>query len=437
MENGFTSHLLVFKKRRNLREAPRKGEGFIVVLASILVLAAGLIIVLSAGYISLNAIKSARNNVYSTQAYYLAEAGIEDSLLRLRKGMNFSQSNSLTINGGTVTIEVSDPIGGSRTITSLGNIFDRIRKLRVIFVIKTDNISFHYGAQAGEGGVEMENNSRIKGNVFSIGSITGINGKGYIDYTAKVATIGSGIQGLVIGEDAYTHNCKDCSIGGSLYYSGGGQENCTASQGIKEHPVQEAKDLPISDGQITKWKNEALTGGVFINNYTVAGGFFDSLGPKKIEGNLVLENNATLIVNGTIWVIGNLILNNNALIKLSYGYGSLSGVIIVDGRIELKNDVVIEGSGEDGSYLMLLSTNNSLVLDAPAIDIINTAQGAIFYASNGLIRLRNNIQVREATGYKLHLDNNAIIEYESGLEDTGFINGPGGSWELVNWLEVE
>ena len=412
-------------------------KGVVVILATILVLAAGLIIVLSAGYISLNAIRSARNNIYSAQAYYLAEAGIEDSLLRLRKGMDFSQSNSLTIDGRIVTIEMSDPIGGSRTITSSGDVFDRIRKLRVVFVIKTDNVSFYYGAQAGDGGVEMENNSRIKGNVFSNGSIKGINGKGYIDYTAKVATIGSGIEGLIIGEDAYTHNCKDCTITGSLYYSGGGQENCDASQGIKDHPVQEIEDLPISDEQITKWKDEALVGGVFINNYTVAGGFVDSLGPRKIEGNLVLENNATLIVNGTIWVVGNLILNNNALIKLASGYGSLSGVLVVDGRIEVKNDVVIEGSGEDGSYFMLLSTNGSLVLDAPAIDIINTAQGAIFYASDGLIRLRNNIQVREATGYKLHLDNNAVIEYESGLEDVGFTSGPGGSWELIDWLEIE
>ena len=189
-------------------------NGFIVILATILILTAGLIIVLSAGYIGMNSIKAIRNNVYSAKAYYLAEGGIEDSLLRLRKGMNFSQSNSLTINDGTATIEISDSIGGSRVITSSGSVLNRIRKIRVIYVISTDGISFHYGAQAGDGGVEMENNSRIKGNVFSNGNITGINGKGYIDYTVKVATIGSRIEGLVVGEDAYTHNCKDSTVGG-------------------------------------------------------------------------------------------------------------------------------------------------------------------------------------------------------------------------------
>ena len=42
--------------------------------------------------------------------------------------MNFSQSNSLTINDGTATIEISDSIGGSRVITSSGSVLNRIRK---------------------------------------------------------------------------------------------------------------------------------------------------------------------------------------------------------------------------------------------------------------------------------------------------------------------
>jgi len=431
--------ILKIKKinHKSLPAGLRSRQGFIIILATLLILTVGLIIILSASYISFNNIRSTRNYIYSSKAHYVAEAGIEDSLLRLKKGMNYSKSNSLTIDNGTATINISDPIGGSRVITSLGDVVNRIRKTQVVFVITTDNISFHYGAQAGDGGIEMENNSRIVGNVFSNGSIIGVSGRGYVDYTAKVATIGSGIQGLIIGQDAYTHNCKDCDISGSLYYSGGGQENCNASQGVKNHPVQGAEALPISNDQIIAWKDAAFAGGVFVGDYVIVGGFIDSLGPRKIEGNLTLGNNATLLMSGTVWVVGDLILDNNAIIQLDNGYGSLSGVIIVDGRIIINNDVEIKGSGDTGSYLMLLSTSNSLALDAPAIDAMNTAQGAIFYASDGLIRLRNNIQVREATGYKLHLDNNAVIQYESGLDDVGFSNGPGGSWELIEWKEIE
>jgi hypothetical protein len=47
------------------------------------------------------------------------------------------------------------------------------------------------------------------------------------------------------------------------------------------------------------------------------------------------------------------------------------------------------------------------------------------------------MKIREATGYKLYLDNNAEIEYEVGLEDTTFSSGPSGGWDVVSWEEIE
>ena len=86
---------------------------------------------------------------------------------------------------------------------------------------------------------------------------------------------------------------------------------------------------------------------------------------------------------------------------------------------------------------MFLSMDSSLNEEFAAIDVDNNAEGAIFYTVNGVIRLRNNIKIREATGHKLYLDNNAIVEYETGLENTNFSSGPGGSWEVVSWQEIE
>ena len=412
-------------------------NGFVVILATILILTAGMIIISSVGYIGLNNIRAIKNNIYSLKSYYLSEAGIEDSLIRLKKGMNLPSLNNLTINNGIATIKVENLVGGSKTIESSADFSGRFRKVRIVYTITTDGVSFYYGAQVGDGGMIMENNSRVKGNVFSNGSIVGVEGKGYIDYSAKVATIGSRIEGLIIGQDAYTHSCKDCIINGTLYYSGGGQENCNASQGIKDHPIQETENLPISDEQINKWKNDALKGGVFGDTYTVYGRETNYLGPKKIEGNLILQNNSTLVITGTIWVTGNVILNNESMLKLDNAYGSTSGMIVVDGRINIINGANTEGSGQVGSYVMLVTTSPSLDAALPAIDVKNNAQGAILFSSKGLIRLRNNMQVREVTGYKLYLDNNAIIEYETGLEDVNFSSGPGGSWELSEWKEIE
>ena len=86
---------------------------------------------------------------------------------------------------------------------------------------------------------------------------------------------------------------------------------------------------------------------------------------------------------------------------------------------------------------MLLSTNSSLDDLNPAIEVDNNTDAAIFYANQGLIAIRNNVQVREITGYKVYLDNNAEVQYESGLENTSFSSGSGGTWEVASWKEVE
>lgn len=412
-------------------------RGFATFLIAILVLIVMIGISVSITALILGRQRILRNVVESTQAYYIAEAGIEDALLRLSKNMNWLNSYTLSVNGGSALMEISDIIGGSRAITSEGNMKNRIRKIQIVYQVSTQQISFYYGAQIGDGGMEMGNNARVKGNVFSNGSIVAPV-KGYIDNTTEVATIGSRIEGLIIGEDAYTHICKNCTIGGVLYYSGGTLEKCDATKGIKEHPVQESKDLPISQSVIDNWKIDAEGGGEIVGDYVLDGKVTGYLGPQKITGNLTLDNKATLIMTGTIWVVGDVLVSNGAGIKLdSVSYGALSGVLLVDGKIKIRPGVILEGSGQEGSYLMLLSTNPSLDKLAPAINVDNTTLGGIFYANQGLITVRNNVETREVTGYQIYLEENAIINYETGLEDTSFTSGPGGSWEVASWKEIE
>lgn len=426
-------------------------KGFVVILATLLVLSAGLVIVLSAGYISLSNVKIVRNNIYSVQAYYAAEAGIEDSLLRLNKGMDFSKTNNFTVGDGTATIEIADLIGGSRTVTSKGDLSNRIRRIRVIRAMTTEKASFHYGAQAGEGGIDMEANSVIHGNVFSNGTIRGVTGNrsATIENTAIIAKSGNKIINLTVGsglpDEVRVHTCDDSTINGDLYYVSGGSSNCTVNGGTtKELPNDiELADMPISDDQITNWKNEAVDGGTESVEHVVIAKETEYLGPKKIDANLIIEDKAIVILTGTLWVTGNITVENGATIRLDASYGSTSGVIVADGIITAENGAILEGSGAKGSYLLLLTTNNSgatdpnIPPDTYAVYAKNNTQGAIFYASNGLIRLRNNINIREATGYRLYLDNNAEITYEVGLIDTLFSSGPGGSWEILEWREVE
>ena len=418
-------------------------KGFAAFFVTILVMTTMIGIAVSISLLTVSEYKILRGLNNSTQAYYAAESGIEDIVMRISRSKSWSPSYSFDCGASNVSVQVSDPVGGSRTITSQGDLSGASRRVRTVYAISTEEISFYYGAQVGDGGMLMANNARIRGNIYSNGSILPAKGgdKGIIDDTVIVANNGNRIEGLQVGQNAKAHTCKDSIITGSLtYVAGGSIENCVAGETIDSQPNEILpKDLPISQDQIDRWKQDAEEGGVIEGDYEIPIGVTVNLGLKKITGNFTINNNATLNMTGVVWVVGNLAVMNGSTIKLDHSsFGSLSGMIITDGKVEVRPGAVLQGSGEPESYLLLLSTNPEISdTTSPAIDVDNNADAAIFYASEGLIVMRNNIQAREVTGYKVYLDNNAEIIYESGLEEASFTSGPGGSWELANWREIE
>ena len=413
-------------------------NGFAALYLTVLILAVIIAISVSISILTFGQQKISQNITKSSQAYYTSEAGVEDALLRLVKKMNWSSPYNLKVGNATATVEISDIVGGTRTITSKGNSLNRIRKIQIVYAISTQQVSFHYGAQVGEGGMIMGNGSQVLGNVFSNGSVTG---GGTIQNSIIVAGNGNKIDGITVGNDATVHTCKDSNIGGNLtYVSGGNIQNCTVGGATSTRPNEiELQPLPISQSQIDEWEEDAAAGGVITTNISISG--TKILGPIQIgtstnPKNLTVENGATLIIEGTVYVTGDITFNNNATVNLDSSYGSLSGIILTEGVITVENNVILNGSGQAGSYVLLLSTKNDTT--NPVIDIRNNAAGSvIYYANSGLIYLANNMYAREVTGYKIQIANNAIIQYESGLEETNFSSGPGGSWEVTDWKEIE
>ena len=413
-------------------------NGFAALYLTVLILAVIIAISVSISILTFGQQKISQNITKSSQAYYASEAGVEDVLLRLVKKMNWSSPYNLKVGNATATVEISDIVGGTRTITSKGNSLNRIRKIQIVYAISTQQVSFHYGAQVGEGGMIMGNGSQVLGNVFSNGSVTG---GGTIQNSIIVAGNGNKIDGITVGNDATVHTCKDSNIGGNLtYVSGGNIQNCTVGGATSTRPNEiELQPLPISQSQIDEWEEDAAAGGVITTNISISG--TKILGPIQIgtstnPKNLTVENGATLIIEGTVYVTGDITFNNNATVNLDSSYGSLSGIILTEGVITVENNVILNGSGQAGSYVLLLSTKNDTT--NPVVDIRNNAEGSvIYYANSGLIYLANNMYAREVTGYKIQIANNAIIQYESGLEETNFSSGPGGSWEVTDWKEIE
>jgi len=246
-----------------------------------------------------------------------------------------------------------------------------------------------------------------------------------------------GLQGLISGitvgsagvGNAYAHTVNNATIAGTNYCQTGSGNNKACNTSLPD-PV--ALDMPVSDQNIEDWKEAAEAGGTYSGTYTV-NGTTASFGPKKITGDLAVTNGATLTVTGTLWVQGNINISNNATVRLSSGYGAASGVIVTDGTISISNNVTFSGSGTTGSYLLALSTSSS----TDAISVGNNAGTVILYAANGTVNVSNNAGAREINGYKINLSNNAIINYESGLTNLNFVNGPSGGLTIQSWKETQ
>ncbi|MCP6718436.1 MAG: hypothetical protein KJI70_02770 [Patescibacteria group bacterium] len=419
--------------------AKNKGEkGFALIYAAVLVLAIIITAATSIAALTYNEQILFRDMIKSTQSYYAAESGLEDMVLRLENGMNLPSSYSFNVGTASVSNTISDEIGGSRTIIAEGNLLEKIRKLEVVYQTSSHEVAFYYGAQVGEGGMEMGNGSQVLGNIYSNGNVVG---GGTIEDTIIVAHNGNRIEGLNIGQNAKAYSCKDCKIQGDLtYVTGGTIDNCDVSGSITEQSEEiQPKSLPIPESKINEWKQDAEAGGIIEGDYIIDGRDIQDFGPKKITGQLIVNNNAVLNMTGSIWAVGGIRIDNGATIQLdTTSYGSLSGILLTDGKVKIKPGVILLGSGQSGSYLLILSTDPETENKTnPAIDVDNNADAAIFYTTRGLIVLRNNVQAKEVTGYKIYLDNNAVIAYEAGLTSADFSSGPAGSKEVVSWKEVE
>ncbi len=210
--------------------------------------------------------------------------------------------------------------------------------------------------------------------------------------------------------------------------------------GSSDPPLQ---NMPISDSNINQWKQDAAAGGVYSGNLAVNSDM--SYGPKKIDGNLVMtSNNKTLTVTGTIYVTGYIDIDNGSTIRCDSSYGLNSCVVVADKWVHIENNGIFQGSGQTGSYILILSASDcdggfsfNCTHHNAAMDIHNGATGAVFYTNDGLIHLHNGVVVSELTAKKIQLEQGAIIRYEQGLASAGFSSGPGGSWKVASWKEVE
>ncbi len=251
----------------------------------------------------------------------------------------------------------------------------------------------------------------------------------------------SEIESMTIGEDgigsAYAHRITDTEAEGKLYCQEGSFNNqpCDDSEGV---PTPQS--FPISSSNLAVWQDEAEFGEVISGDHHPEGGA-STLGPARIEGDLVIPGDHILTIKGTTWVEGNIYTGNNVHIKLDSQYEENSGVLFADGYIDLANNAFFQGSGHEKSFLLLLSNsscpNDSYCGGKPAIQVLNNVDTVILNAQQGTIEFANNAGAKEATAHTISMQQEAVVEYDTGLADVNFISGPGGRFEIFDWREIE
>ncbi|MSR71567.1 MAG: hypothetical protein EXS50_02795 [Candidatus Taylorbacteria bacterium] len=190
--------------------------------------------------------------------------------------------------------------------------------------------------------------------------------------------------------------------------------------------------FPISDQNVSSWKALASAGGTTTGN-VVIGESGGSLGPRKIEGNLTVSDGGTLTLTGVVWVTGKITVKGGGSIVLNSSYAGDSGILISDEKITVSSGGSIEGSGQVGSYLLLLTTSS----ENSAISFSTTATtSAILNAQNGTIVISAGT-VKQATGNRVTVSGNSSIDYGSNLFHVHFKTNTSQGVDIKAWKEIE
>ncbi len=426
-------------------------RGYIILLALIF---AGIFMAVSTALVNyvLAYGRSERAIIASTQALAIAEGALHQSVYELNTNPSYAGSTNVPLGNGTYTITVTSIDTNTKRITATGYIPNSTspvstKTIRADVAIGNDIISFRYGIQAGAGGFTLDNSSSITGNVFSNGSVIGDGGNMILG-----DVISAGPNGLVYGITAtnsiYAHTIGHASRATTAekdaYYEN--KVNTTVvGKSYDKSLDQTSVPLPISDEQIATWQSYAAAGTPITTcdgngNHEITTSI--SLGPTKIPCNLVVKGSSVVLtITGHVWVTGNITTQTGPMIRIDPSLGSQNVAIIADnptnttgsGKISINQSTRFAGSGTTGSFVFLISQNNSAETGGSvvAIDMSQGASALVAYASHGLLTLSQSVGVRAATGYRIALSQSANVVYDTGLPSTVFQSGSGGSYSLI------
>lgn len=124
-----------------MRTAPQKTDGYIALLAVLIVGAASVAIGLTLLLTGTDSQRSTLVSQQSAQARALASACAEEALQQIHDDTAFTGTNNLSLGQGTCTYTVTNTGGNARTIDVSGTVNSIVRKLKIYATISPSSIS--------------------------------------------------------------------------------------------------------------------------------------------------------------------------------------------------------------------------------------------------------------------------------------------------------
>ncbi|MEK7588623.1 MAG: hypothetical protein AAB438_02280 [Patescibacteria group bacterium] len=450
---------LIFKK--NFLRQRQGGQAMLISVIFFLFISLAII----SGFVSptIREFRITNDLIKSRQGLFLSESSVEDVYYRLREALTVDSPQTLTLNGDTATTTITDSGIDEKTITSTGDVSSRQRKTETKMVTG-DGISFAYGMQIGDGGIDMQGTSQLIGNAFSNGPVVGA-ANNFIQGDAISGGSDGSINQIRTNLTARAHAITNSVVATDAYYdtdvtntrvSGTFCPNANCHSG---EPDTADIPLPITDTMLDFWKAEAVAGGTIdgINcstgTYTIS--VNTTIGRKKINCNFKIKGAGTIVtLIGPLWVFGNITMEDNAIFKINTNE---SFAVIADKETPLDfstsrifiNTVIgttaFQGNGGNGSYILLASQHRGAESVPPAsaaqydaIQVTTAISGdVLLYALHGNISVEQTGVFRVLSGFKLTAKNAAMVGFRAGVIDPIFSSSPDGGWASTSWREVK
>jgi hypothetical protein len=401
----------------------RRDGGFSIILATTLI---AVILFMSIGLLSVVLVQrmTAQKYEMAIRTLYIADAGVQKAIHCLNAtsagvcgatfGPGYIGESDQAIGGGMFSTAVTGS-GDEREIESVGSLpsgFSTTLKMRLDRRLAASQETMFDFALQVENNVNIKPNAEIhNGPIYSNADI-GCGNNVVIEKDMYVSKVGGWIDNCDVQGEAHADNIKKAEITGDCYYDATFQASICHGTEYPGSPTPEYKDMPEFDADF--WRSEALKGGVISGDHEPVTG--TTLGPKKIEGQLILGNNVVMTMTGPIWATGGVLIDNGATIQLDPSFEERSSLVLGDdpdtpegGVIYVENGAIIAGSGEEGSYILFVSTST----EDPAIEVRNNAEAGIFFATQGAVSIWNNASVVAVAADGASMGDNAIITYDS------------------------